>query len=352
MAESPGLGLQAGWHADAIAASRWLRTDNVLLVALVGLLVWVTGDVLLLVFAGLLLAVGLDGLAGFVTRWTPLSRGWALVVVLVLILAFLAVVGMTIVPAFLGQLDELWQRLIGFADQVYQTLSRYGWVQQLIGEDQGQIAEAAREIVGHAASTLLALLGVIASLVVLLAIAIFTAIDPALYRRGLLSLFRPARRERIDVTLSATAATLCWWFLGQIISMLALGVTVAVGLYILGIELWLSLGVLTGLLTFIPFLGPIIAGIPIIIIGFAESTQTGLIVLIFYLVVQNLEGHVLGPIIQHRAVNLAPAMLISVQILMSALFGLLGFVLAAPLTVAGMVIVNKLYIEDVLRGPR
>jgi predicted PurR-regulated permease PerM len=152
----------------------------------------------------------------------------------------------------------------------------------------------------------------------------------------------------VDQTLTATAYALRWWFLGQLISMVMLGVTVAVGLLIIGVDLWLSLGVLTGLLTFIPFLGPIIAAVPILIVGFAEGMQTGMIVLIFYLVVQNLEGNFLEPLIHQRVVNLAPVLLISVQVLMSTLFGAMGLVMAAPLTLVAMIMVKKLYIEDML----
>jgi predicted PurR-regulated permease PerM len=106
--------------------------------------------------------------------------------------------------------------------------------------------------------------------------------------------------------------------------------------------------VLTGLLTFIPFLGPILAGIPILIVGFSEGLQTGIIVLVFFLVVQNLEGNFLGPMIQHKVADLAPVLLISLQVLMSALFGVMGLIMAAPLTLVAMVMVKKLYIEDVL----
>jgi predicted PurR-regulated permease PerM len=152
----------------------------------------------------------------------------------------------------------------------------------------------------------------------------------------------------VDDTLSAIAYALRWWFLGQLVSMLLLGVTVGLGLLVLGIELWFALAVLTALLTFIPFLGPLIAAIPIIVVGFAAGVETGIIVAVGYLVIQNIEGNVLVPMIQHKAVNLAPALLISVQVLLSLAFGVVGLILAAPLTVVAMVAVKKLYIEATL----
>lgn len=126
--------------------------------------------------------------------------------------------------------------------------------------------------------------------------------------------------------------------------MVVLGVTVSVGLMLLGVELWLSLGVLTGLLTFVPILGPIIAGVPILLVSFAEGPNVGLSVLAFYLLIQNLEGNLLVPYVQHRAVQLPPALLVSAQVVFGAAFGLMGFILAAPLTVVGLVLVQQIYL--------
>lgn len=333
---------------------RWLRTDNVLLASALALFVWFTGDVLLLVSAGLLLAVGLDGFANWLKDKTPLSHGWSLLVVVILSIAFLALIGMTVVPQFLGELDQLWERLNQFVRQAQDTLSRYDWAQQLLsdGEGQSRAADAASALARQAASAMLAITGVLSSIVILLAIALFAAADPALYRRGLLVLVPPRHRARIGETLSTIGHVLRWWFLAQFVSMLVLGVTMAIGLWIIGIDLWLSLGVLTGVLTFIPFLGPIIAGVPIIIVGFAEGLQTGLIVLAFFLVAQNLEGSVLSPMIQQRVADLPPVLGIAVQVLMSALFGAMGLIMAAPLTLVGMVVVRKLYVEDTLGEPK
>jgi len=207
------------------------------------------------------------------------------------------------------------------------------------------MADAAGAAVGQAAWAGLAMIGAVGSAIVLVAIAIFGAARPSLYHNGFLALLPAADRPKMAQALVEIARALRWWFLGQLVSMLLLGVSVSLGLMIIGVDLWLSLGVLTALLTFIPYLGPIIAGIPIVIIGFAEGYQTGLIVLVFYLLIQNVEGNFLMPIIQQKAVNLAPVLLIAGQVLMGTLFGSLGLIMAAPLTVVGMVLVKKLYLE-------
>lgn len=330
---------------------RWIRTDLILWLAALGLLLWIAGDVLLMVFAALLIAVGLDGLACGMARHSPLSRGWSLAVVIVLTVVALGLLGMFVVPPFLEQLDQMWRSTVKLVEDLIERLQEFGLGQQVFGGGGGegdQLADAAGTVAAQVAKATIAIMAALASLIVLLAIALFAAFDPQLYRRGMLKLFPVRYRDRLDHTLSAIAHALRWWFLGQLVSMLLLGVTVSVGLLLIGVELWLGLGVLTALLTFIPFLGPLIAAVPIVIVGFTEGPQVGMIVLVFYLVVQNIEGNFIVPMIQHRAVHLAPALLISAQVLMGVLFGAVGLILAAPLTVVAMVAVKKLYMEDVL----
>jgi predicted PurR-regulated permease PerM len=337
---------------DRDSQIRWIRTDTVLLAAGLLLLAWLLGGVLLLVFAAILIAVGLDGLAVELARRTSLSRGWSLVVVTVALAALLAGLGGLTMPQFIQQLGELRESLAGFVEDAREYFATTEVeVEQLLGDMEANGQEmmgTAEDILAQAAAWGMTTLGALSSLVVLIVLAMFLAADPALYREGFLRLLPPARRELADTTLSAVAYALRWWFLGQLASMLLLGVTVGLGLFIIGIELWLALAVLTALLTFIPFLGPLIAAVPIIVVGFAEGVETGLIVMAGYLVIQNLEGNVVVPMIQHKAVNLAPALLISLQVLLSVAFGVMGLMLAAPLTVVGMVAVKKLYIEAVL----
>lgn len=325
-----------------------LGTNRVLLIAGVGVLVWLTGDILLLVFASLLLAIGLDGLAAGLVNRTPLARGWSLAIVVVVMGGVLAVLGVAIVPRVIGQVQGLWDMLDQFVQAVQDTLAGWGWPEDIVQarseESQQQIFDVAGELAGRLAGITMTVLGAVGSLIAFLAIGLFAAADPGLYRRGFLRLV-PTTRHAWDRAFSQIAYALRWWFLGQLVSMLVLGVTVSGGLMVIGVDLWLSLGVITALLTFIPFLGPIIAGFPVLIIGFAEGTQTGLIVMVFYLIVQNVEGNILTPMIQHRAVDLPPALLISTQVLLGALFGFMGLVLAAPLTVVAMVMVGEFYLR-------
>lgn len=325
---------------------RWSRTDVVLAASVLAVAVWLVADVLFVVFAGVLLAIGLDALGCTLARHTPLSRGWAVAIVLVVLAALVAAGAALILPMLLDQLNELWTRLEAMTAQLRATLGRYGMLRWMAQE--GDAAGAAQEAVSQVASWGMALLVGIAGLIIVVVIMLFAVANPALYRRGILHLFPFERRDRIDDTLSAIARALRWWFLGQLVSMAILGTTVSLGLLVIGVDLWLALGLVTAVLTFIPFLGPMIAGIPVIAFGFVEGIQTGLIVTVFYLIIQNVEGNILTPWIQQRAVYLPPVVLITVQVLMGSLFGVLGLVMAAPATVLGMVMVQKLYVEDVL----
>ena len=331
-------------------SGRIVQTNTILLTAGLLLLGYLLAEVLLLVFAAVLLAVGLDGLAREMARRLPLSRGWALVAIVIAIAAlFLTTLGVSaarLVRQF-QDLGEAVMDIVARAQDWLEELGAFAMMEDMSGEE-GDLAGAAGDMVGHAMTFGLSAAGAVTSFIILIVLTLFLAANPPLYRGGAVRLVPPDTRPVAQDTLSALAHALRWWFLGQLVSMLLLGVSVGLGLLVLGIELWLALGVLTALLTFIPFLGPLIATVPIVAVGFAEGTQTGLIVLAGYIIIQNIEGNILVPLIQHKAVNLAPALLIAVQVLLSLVFGVVGLILAAPLTIVGMVAVQKLWVEHTL----
>lgn len=328
---------------------RGLRIDLVLAAVAFGLLLWVAGQVLLLVFAGILLGVAVDGLARPLIRHLRLPRLLALSIVLVALVGLLVLGARTIVPQFADELSRLWQQLAGLIDQIVDDADTYPWIGRMLGSlGENDETLTVGGVAGSVASATVTVIGGLGAAVLVMAIGLFAAADPGLYSRGLITLVPPRRRERAGEVLRRLGYALRWWLFGQLVSMLMLGVSTALGLWLLGVELWLGLGVLVGLLTFIPFLGPILAGIPVVAIGFAEGWQTGVAVLIFYVVLQNVEGNVMTPLIQQRAIRLPPAMMISMQVLLGTVFGIAGLVLAAPLAVVTMVLVAMLYVEDVL----
>ncbi|HSP24918.1 MAG TPA: AI-2E family transporter [Saliniramus sp.] len=329
------------------------RPAMVLLGIALAFFVWYVGEVLLVIFAGILLAVALSSASDGLAARTPLNRGFSLLFVIILAAAGLVGLGFLVVPQAMGELWALWERMIAIAGDVQQ------WAQQFavldLPEENGEnggIGEAmlgtVQEAAGAAAGVLMTTLGALSTILIIVILGGFVAADPGQYLRGLGRLVPQRHRPRVSEVLAKTGHGLRWWLLGQLVSMAMLGVSTGIGLYLFGIDLWLGLALLTARLTFIPFLGPILAGVPIVAVAFAEGLDTGLFVLAFYLVLQNVEGNIITPMIQERAVLMPPALLIGMQVLFGALFGLPGLILAAPLTVVGMIAVNMLYIEDVL----
>jgi predicted PurR-regulated permease PerM len=329
---------------------RIVKTNTILLIAGGLLLAYLLSDVLLLVFAAVVLAVGLDGLARIIAERLPVSRGWALAGIGAGIAAFLLTTFGLSAARLAQQFRDLGAEVMDFVERAQSWLEDRGALAMIddLDTDEGSFVGAAGSVANHAMTFGMSAVGALSSFAILIVLTFFLAANPQLYRGGLIRLIPPNARSKAEDTLSSLAHALRWWFLGQLVSMAVLGVTVGLGLFVLGIDLWLALAVLTALLTFIPFLGPLIATVPIVAVGFSEGTQTGLIVLAGYVVIQNIEGTVLVPMIQQKAVNLAPALLIAVQVLLSLVFGLIGLILAAPLTVVAMVAVQKLWVEYTL----
>lgn len=188
--------------------------------------------------------------------------------------------------------------------------------------------------------------GLIANLVVVLSIAVFLALDPGLYRRGLLHLIPLQRRERIEEVLDDIGTALWRWLLGQSVDMLAVAIVTGAGLWLLGIPLALALGLIAGITNFIPYVGPFIAAVPAVLIAFSQSPTDAFYTGLLFLVVQQVEGNILMPIIQDRATALPPVLAILAVVGFGVLFGLLGALFATPLLLVIMILVQKLYVED------
>ena len=194
--------------------------------------------------------------------------------------------------------------------------------------------------------------GSIASFFALIVGMVYFAAQPSLYRRGLLLLAPIKSRSRLGDALDKSGTALRYWLAGQLVAMVVTGLLVGISMWLLGVPAPLGLGLVAGLLDFVPLVGPLIAAIPALLLAFTVSPQTTLFVLIAYTVIQQIEGNVVQPLVQQRAVSLPPAMLLFSLFAASTLFGLAGLILAAPLTVVAFVLVNQLYVtreEDIQR---
>lgn len=189
---------------------------------------------------------------------------------------------------------------------------------------------------------------VFAGLLLITFMAIYIGSDPELYHSGLLRLVPHTARPRAAELLTAIGNTLRRWLLTQLIAMLVIGTVTTVALMLLGVKAALSLGIIAGLLEFIPTIGPLLSAVPAVAMGFLDSPQKALMVVIAYGLIQFLENHILIPLLMKQGVDLPPVLTILGQALMAIVFGFLGLLVAVPLLAAGMVAIKMLYVEDVV----
>lgn len=194
------------------------------------------------------------------------------------------------------------------------------------------------------------LVGAVAAMALVLFAGVFLAIDVDLYRNGLVRLVPPRHRSRMEQVLNASGADLSRWLLGQGVLMLVMGLAVAVGLSLLDMPLALGLGLIAGLLEFVPFVGPIVSGLLAVLVAFAQGPVQAAYVAALFIALQQIEGALLVPLIQRWTVSLPPLLGLGAVLVFSALFGPLGVLLGTPLMVVILVWVRKLYIDDVLEA--
>jgi predicted PurR-regulated permease PerM len=177
---------------------------------------------------------------------------------------------------------------------------------------------------------------------------IFLAAQPRFYKSGAIKLVPEAKRALIAGAMDDSERALRLWLKGQLIAMVVVGLLTGFGLWMLGMGSAVALGLLAALLEFIPFVGPIVAAIPAVLIALTLSPELALSVVILYTVVQQVEGNVLQPIVQQYAVDLPGVVLIFSLIAFGTLFGVIGIIFAAPLAVVTYVMVKKLYVRETL----
>ena len=196
--------------------------------------------------------------------------------------------------------------------------------------------------------TILSIGGGIADVLVVLVAGIYLAAQPRFYATGAVKLVPPAKRQLAIEAMQDSERALRLWLKGQLIAMVAVGLLVGLGLWVLGMPSALALGLLAGILEFIPFAGPILSAVPAVLLALAVSPDLALWVVLLYFAVQQFEGLVLTPLVQQYAVDLPGVVLLFSLLAFGILFGVLGVILAAPLAVVTYVLVKRLYVIETL----
>lgn len=216
--------------------------------------------------------------------------------------------------------------------------------QQMSDSLSGQLGAVTRYLFSFLSSTV----AVVTGLFLILVLSIYIGANPGLYKRGMLYMIPPASRPRASQVLTAIGMTLQRWLRAQLIAMAVIGIVTTLGLWALGVKGALALGLIAGLLEFIPMVGPLLSAVPAVAMGFLDSPQKALFVIFLYIGIQLLENHILIPIVMKEGVDLPPVLTIIGLSVMAVVFGFLGMLVAVPLIAAILVAVKLLYVEDVM----
>ncbi|MCH8569432.1 MAG: AI-2E family transporter [Balneolales bacterium] len=322
-------------------------------------------EALLIAFAGVIFAVIISGFAGIIRRFIPISRGWSIGAVGVIMLLLISSFGFLFGSQIVEEVDQLSQKLPEQISQLRATISEWPLGAELMG-DTAQESEETEEqddsnddangsgsglpsgAGGMAFQAGITIIDILATFGLILITGIYFVINPEIYKKGVGLLFPQKRAERITEAMDTCGNALWSWLSGQFIAMAFVGVIVTVGLMIIGVPLALVLGIIAGISEFIPIVGPWIGAVPGILFAFSVDFNTGLYTSVLYLVVQQIESNVLTPLIQQRMVHIPPALVILSVVAFGLLFGIAGIILATPLAVIAMVLIGMFYVEDVL----
>jgi predicted PurR-regulated permease PerM len=313
-----------------------------------GLLSWVASQVLLILFAGVLVGILLRGLSVWLSARIGIAPGWALAIVCgALALAGLGL-SVFLAASISQQLSDLYDRLPQALEQLRARVEANPLGQRLLGAAPPVEGVAGPEAAAQVAGAAAVAAGAFGNGVLILFLGLFLAADPAVYRRGLVRLVPISNRGRAHQILDEVGEVLLRWLAGRLLEMGIIGVLTWVGLLAIGVPLAMPLALIAALLSFIPNIGPILSAIPAMLIAASEAPVMVLYVGALYLGIQALESYTLEPYIVRKTADLPAALVIGFQLLMGTLLGVMGLALATPLLAMLTVLVQRLYVEGTL----
>jgi predicted PurR-regulated permease PerM len=318
-------------------------------------------EILLLLFLAILLSLYLAALTDVFQRALRLPRRLGLAGALLVTLFVLAGSAWLIVPPVTSQLQEVWQSLPAqlalWDEQLLHLAGRSPLAAQLFGslpEGQSYVGSILQEIAGYFRGLGAYVFGgvrLVVEVISVLAMGLYLAFRPALYREGVIALVPPLHRELARYVLSDLATALRGWIIGQLLMMSSLGLLTWIGLEALDVPYALAFGVFTGLVAIVPFFGTLSSTLlpALFVLGSAGPLKV-LAVILLGIVVHLLETNLIAPMIMERQVHLPPALTILSVLIMAHLLGLVGVLVAVPMLASVLVILRRLYVHRVLEG--
>ncbi|HWC91035.1 MAG TPA: AI-2E family transporter [Pirellulales bacterium] len=324
-----------------------------LLAVSVWLAAWYSVRVLLLIFAGVLLAVFLRGLSLRLKRFVPVPEGVALALVVSSLLIVFCLVIWFMEARVAEQVEELAQYLPKSLKELEGMLRQTRWGQAVLQALKHAPAklENPQDLMVRATGAFTQAADVLVNLVLIMFIGLYGAYEPQSYLRGMIRLVPPKRRNQAADVFDALGATLWDWLMGRLVAMAAVFVLDALGLWALGVPLALTLGLISGLLTFVPNFGPLVAAVPALLVALLQYPMLAVYVCILHFGIMTLEGYFITPLVQQRMMSFPAILVIGSQVIFAALLGPLGLVLATPLAASMMVLIELVYLRDILGEP-
>jgi predicted PurR-regulated permease PerM len=318
-----------------------IRTGLVLLGAIVVLaLAWLAKDILLVAFLGILIGVVFSFPVDLLARF--MSRGLAVMLVLLVLGGGLAAAGFLVAPSMSQQFNDLQETAPKAIKSARSWLREQGDTGEKLQQSAGKALDKAGEV---AVPALLGIISGLTSIVLVIVLGAFVVSDPELYKKGLRSLVPKTADGIFDESWKRTGDGLRRWVGGILISMTIMGTLTAIGLKIAGVHDWLLLGFLTFLGTFVPYVGAVASAVPGLLVAATQSPRHLAYAVIVYIAIHIVEGYLVEPLIMRRAVKIKPAVLLVAVGVMSAIFKLPGVIVATPLLVCGQALVDYLWVE-------
>ncbi|MBN1681492.1 MAG: AI-2E family transporter [Anaerolineae bacterium] len=337
-----------------------LRIGVAVLLGILVLAAWELRDALLLAFLAAIVAIVLQVPVQRLER-LGLSRGLSILTSMLGVAAVLTLALILIIPIFANQVADLADELPDLLDEARAEYDRQmqtrdwlpdiDWDNVTEGDASDFLLNQSGQLTRNIFPFLSGVGGALTSFIFMLFIAVFFVTDPANYLEGLLTLVPSGYRPRALEILTKLGGMLQRWFLGQLISMTLSGVFIA---FLTGVILKLpnavALGVIAGVMEFVPNFGSILAVIPAIVIALAEDPVLVPFTIVGYLVVQQIQSNIIMPRIMSRQVSIPAATILIAQLISAALFGFMGLLLAVPLMVVVKVLVSEIYVTDILNA--
>ncbi len=304
-------------------------------------------DILLVIFGGVVIAVLFHTMAEPLMRYTKLPTWAAVLLVLLILSAVFGGAGWLMAAPISKQFDELSVRLPEAIDRFREQILSVQWTNWLVEQGNSAVPDG-QKILKQVTRAFSVTMSAGAAVIIVLFLSLYMAASPDVYVQGLVRLVPVSYRPRAHEIMRELYRMLRMWLLTKLISMAFVAIGVAIGLWLLKVPLALALGLLAGLFEFIPTVGPLLSAVPAVLIAFVHSPMLALYVALLFVGVQWVQNHVTNPLLQQRTLSLPPGLTLSLVAVLGTLFGFGGLFLSGPLSVVVVVLIKKLYIEDVL----